>query len=93
MLKAVVYARNCLSSKTIYHKPASSHLRYGNSYLSTADDVNPSSSTGKASLAGELDGKDGSIKVWSWVPPKRLNKDQVLKDNFVIPCVPGYNRF
>ena len=89
MLKAVVYARNCLSSKTAYNKHAIPHLRYGNSYFSTADDVKTPSSIGKIDIVGEPDGKDGNNKVWSWVPPKRLNKDQVLKDNFVIPCVPG----
>lgn len=85
MLKNIVntVARNC-SSRTYSASYRSRSILY-RFFSAPADDK--LTSIVENPVVGEPEGKNN---VWSWVPPKRLNKDQVLKDNFVIPCIPGY---
>lgn len=90
LLKNIVYTalpRNYSSSRAS-HPLVVFHLRCFDRKFSAADGDLPSNEN---AVKRESDGKNNN--VWSWVPPKRLHKDQVLKDNFVIPCIPGYKPF
>ena len=80
ILKSTLTAQKRILSPTYLFKVKLSSISDG--------DHNPPIATNASTVPNT---NNEAKNVWSWVPPRRLHKDKVKKENFVIPCIPKYN--